>query len=92
MRKSVALWAALACALTAASGANAATEEECKNAIAETEREMSNSAADMMRSDSLQDEWDQRLVRAGGFGVEGEHAKCIELVNEVRSEAGLKQL
>ena len=92
MRNSVALWAALACAIPAASSASAATEEQCKQAIAETEREMSSNAGDMMRSDSIQDEWDQRLVRAGGFGLEGDHEKCIEQVNEVRSEAGLKQL
>lgn len=82
---------AIAVGTTMALPASAATEEECKAAIAKTQHDIESNAIAMGRQDSVRNQWDRALVEAGGYGLEGEHERCLEKVKEVRSLADLPE-
>ncbi|MEM8662865.1 MAG: hypothetical protein AAGF49_01925 [Pseudomonadota bacterium] len=80
---------AIAIGTAISASAKGATEDECKAAIAKTQHDMESNAGVMMERDSIREEWDQALIRAGGYGQEGKPDRCLETVKDVRSQAGL---
>lgn len=83
--------AAFAMATVLAGPAVAATEEECKSAIAELQDELSSNAAYESRPEEFTDRIDNVLAQAGYEGVEGRHEQCLEMVDRARAEAGLRK-
>ncbi len=72
--------------------AQAASEKDCEDAVAQTQADMEDNAGAMMEKDSIREQWDMQLEHAAGLGMEGKHAECVEAVQAVRGEAGLEKL
>ncbi|MEM8854366.1 MAG: hypothetical protein AAGD34_11750 [Pseudomonadota bacterium] len=69
--------------------ASAATEAECKEAIASLENAMSSNPA-MEDNEGKAQEAESVLAQAGEAGLQGDHGKCMELVEEARGITGLR--
>lgn len=74
----------------AASPAFAATEQDCKAAIAETQREAADSPS-LGNNEGRAGELSTMLARAGEAGLQGKYEHCLELVRDARGSAGLAQ-
>ncbi|XWN30613.1 MAG: hypothetical protein ROR55_24600 [Devosia sp.] len=69
--------------------ATAATEAECKAAIADLEDKMSRNPA-LEDNEGKAQEAESVLAQAGEAGLQGDHAKCMELVEEAQGITGLR--
>lgn len=69
--------------------ASAATEAQCKAALAQTHHDLRSSPEASMRPQSLKDRWQTNLLNAASAGVRGDPEKCLDGVKRVREDAGL---
>ncbi len=79
----------VAAALLMSPAAFAQTEADCEAAI---EKAQSDAASDgvLQSSDAKMNELSTSLARAGTAGIEGDYAKCLEMVRDARGGAGLR--
>lgn len=70
--------------------ASAATEADCKAAVAEVERAMQDDAALEIAPEGKRDRIESILAEAGEAGLQGNYERCMERVEAAKGIAGLR--
>lgn len=84
-----AAFAVIAAVGTTAFPAAAQTEEDCKTAVRQAEEGLE---ASQMGSDDRGGHIETLLAEAGEAGLQGDYAKCLEIVRDAEGAAGLTNL